>query len=99
MEKIKLLGNKVLVEVISDTKTASGLELVQTGDVSDFKKGKIVAVGQGKKTEDLTNKCVYWPMSVSVGDEILFNYGQEVLIDGQKYSLLGADDIILVFEK
>lgn len=57
-------------------------------------KGKIIAVGQGKKND----KGEIIPMSVKVGDTVLFKkYGpDEIEISGKKYLVGDEDDILAI---
>ena len=60
--KIRPLADRVLVEPLAaETKTASGIIIPDTATEKP-KRGKVVAMGDGKKDE---------PMTVSVGDEVL----------------------------
>jgi len=93
MDKLKLLGEKILVEVAEKSKTASGLIVTESDELQSFKKGKVVAVGPGKWTADHGRE----PMLVEVGNTVLFNYAQEVSIDGKKYWLTSEPDIAVVF--
>ena len=93
MDKIKLLGEKVLVEVESQSKTAGGLVVAESGEAVAFRQGKVVAVGPGKIFDNGTMK----EMEVLVEDTVLFNYGQEVTLDGKKYWLTSETDIAVIF--
>jgi chaperonin GroES len=87
--KIKPLADRVVVEAApAETKTAGGLIIPDTGKEKP-QRGKVVAVGNGKKDE---------PMSVKVGDNILYGKysGTEVQIDGKEYLIMRESDIFAV---
>ena len=75
---IKPLADRVIVEVSpAEEKTASGLIIPDTAKEKP-QKGKIVAIGTGKKDE---------PMTVKVGDTVLYGKyaGTEITVDGKEY--------------
>jgi chaperonin GroES len=82
----KPLADRVLVEpAAAEEKTASGIIIPDTAKEKP-QKGKIIAVGTGKKDE---------PMNVKVGDSILYGKysGTEVQIDGAEYLIMKESDI------
>jgi chaperonin GroES len=88
---IKPLYDRVILkEVIKgDNKTASGIIIPDSADESkDTKKGEVVAVGEGRMVEGKLEKP-----PVSVGDKVLYSWGDEVVIEGQKYIIVGSDNI------
>jgi co-chaperonin GroES (HSP10) len=90
------------VEVESQSKTAGGLVVAESGEAVAFRQGKVVAVGPGKRVfnsnpQILFNNFLDEPMIVKVGDTVLFNYGQEVTLDGKKYWLTSETDIAVIF--
>lgn len=93
MDNKKLIGNRVLVEVArKEEETAHGLIVVASeGSAADIRTGKVVAVGTGKDTDQ-----GHVDIKVGVGDEIMFEYGKAVLVDGKEYYLVGGDDVIMV---
>ncbi len=87
--KIKPLADRVVVEAApAETKTASGLIIPDTAKEKP-QRGKVVAVGTGKKDE---------PMTVKVGDNILYGKysGTEVMIDGKEFLIMRESDIFAV---
>ncbi len=91
MSKVSLkpLADRVLVEVApAEEKTASGLIIPDTAKEKP-QKGKVIAVGSGKKDE---------PMTVKVGDTVLYGKysGTEVSIDGKEYLIMRESDIFAV---
>jgi len=73
MQNIKPLSDHVFIEPIEDeTTTESGIVIPDTADKERPMKGKVVAVGEGKRDDD--GKLI--PMSVKIGDVVLFKkYG------------------------
>jgi chaperonin GroES len=87
--KIKPLADRVLVEPLAaEQKTASGIIIPDTAKEKP-QRGKIVAVGKGKKDE---------PMELKPGDEVLYGKyaGTEITIDGKDYLMMRQDDILAV---
>ncbi len=94
--KLKPLGDKVLVKrVEAEEKTAGGIVLPDTAKEKP-KRGKVIAVGEGKRSED-GSRC---QPQVSKGDEIIFaSYaGTEIKLDGEEYLIMDESDILAVVE-
>jgi chaperonin GroES len=86
---IKPLADRVIVEVSpAEEKTASGLIIPDTAKEKP-QKGKVVAVGSGKKDE---------PITVKVGDTVLYGKyaGTEISVDGKEYLIMRESDIFAV---
>lgn len=87
--KIKPLADRVLVEAAAaEQKTAGGIYIPDTAQEKP-QKGKIVAVGNGKKDE---------PLTVKVGDEVLYGKysGTEINVDGKDYLMMRESDIFAI---
>lgn len=94
---IKPLSDHVFIEPIADEKvTKTGIVLPDTAEKERPMKGRVVAVGVGKKND----RGELMPMSVKVGDAILFKkYGpDEIQIDGKKYLVGSEEDILAIIE-
>ncbi|MDO8530183.1 MAG: co-chaperone GroES [bacterium] len=94
---IKPLSDHILIEPIKEEeKTAFGLFLPETANKEKSEQGTIIAIGDGKKTED--GKIV--PLSVKPGDKVLFTkYGpNEIKIDGKEYLIAKEEDILAIIE-
>ncbi len=94
--KITPLHDRVLIEPMEKEKggkTKSGIYLPETVDKERPEQGKIVAVGPGKFDEDGKRRI---PMSVKVGDTVLFTkYGpSEIKVDGKEYLIAREEDIL-----
>jgi len=91
MAKLKLhpLGDRVLVEPApAEEKTISGIIIPDTAKEKP-QKGRVVAIGTGKKDE---------PLTVKVGDNILYGKyaGTELTIDGKEYLIMRESDIFAI---
>ena len=87
--KIKPLADRVLVEpAAAEERTASGLYIPDTAKEKP-QRGKVVAVGNGKKDE---------PMTVKVGDAVLYGKysGTEINVEGKDYLIMREADIFAV---
>jgi len=94
---IKPLSNHILLEIAEEEKvTKSGIVIPDTADKERPTKGKIIAVGSGKRNDD--GDLI--PMSVKPGDMVIFRkYGPDELeIDGKKYLIGSEDDILAIIE-
>ncbi len=94
--KITPLGDRVLVTPdVVEERTSAGLILPPSStDEQKPETGKVVKLGEGKvKGKDVT-------FNVKVGDRVYFKkYSPDELeIDGEKYFLLGNDDILAVIK-
>lgn len=93
--KVKPLGANILVEPVSEeSKTASGIVLPDTVDKEKPQKGKVVALGTGKVTED--GKKISF--NVKVGDIVIFKkYSpDEVEVDDKEYLIMSEEDILAI---
>ena len=96
MPKIKPLYDKVLVErVDSLDRTAGGIVLPDTAKEKPTE-GRVVAVGGGKVSDE--GKRV--PMSVKVGDRVLFGSfaGTTVKEGGKEYLILDEHELFGVLD-
>ncbi|OGN06670.1 MAG: co-chaperone GroES [Candidatus Yanofskybacteria bacterium RIFCSPHIGHO2_01_FULL_45_42] len=91
---IKPLSDHILVESICEEKKKGGIILPDTVEKERSEKGKVVAVGPGKRDKD--GKRI--PPDVKKGDVVLFTkYSpNEVRVDGKEYLVIKEDDILAV---
>jgi chaperonin GroES len=97
MATIKPIGDRVFLQAIEEDRvTKSGIVLPDTAEKERPVKGRVIAVGAGKRND----KGEISPMSVKVGDVVLFKkYGpDEVELDGVKYLAAEESDILAVLE-
>jgi len=93
----KPLSNHVFLEPLEEEKTTkSGIVLPDTAEREKPVRGKVLAVGPGKR--DANGQVI--PMSVKVGDIVLFKkYGpDEIEINKKKYLVGDEDDILAIIE-
>jgi chaperonin GroES len=86
---IKPLADRVVIEPLAaETQTASGLFIPDSAQEKQ-QKGKVVAVGAGKKDHDMT---------VKEGDIVLYGKyaGTELKVDGTDYMIMKEDDILAI---
>ena len=86
---IKPLADRVVIEPAeAEEKTASGIFIPDTAKEKP-QKGKVVAVGPGKKDE---------PVTVQVGDSVLYGKysGTELNIEGNDYLIMRESDILAI---
>lgn len=94
---IKPLSNHIFLKPVEEEKTTkTGIVLPETVEKEKPMKGKVMAVGPGK----LNEKGERVPMSVKVGDKVLFKkYGpDEVEVEGEKYLVGDEEDILAIIE-
>ncbi len=96
MEKIRPLGDRILVKRIKEEEKTKGGIIIPDTAKEKPQEGKVVAVGRGKKTED--GKVI--ALDVKAGDKVLFGKysGSEVKIEGEEHLILREDDILGVLE-
>lgn len=92
-QKIKPLGNRVLIKRSKPQTVKGGILLPETSKEKP-KEGEVVAVGPGKYDENGNLK----PVELKVGDKVLFsNYaGTEVKLDDEDLLILSEDDVLVV---
>lgn len=95
--KLTPLADKLIVEPISENEvTKAGIILPDTVDKEKPEKGRIIAVGSGKLTDNGTRIAP----QVKVGDMVLFRkYSpDDVKVDGKEYLILSESDILAIIE-
>ncbi len=86
---IKPLADRVVIEAaIAEEKTASGLIIPDTAKEKPMR-GKVVAVGPGKKDE---------PTTVKVGDTVLYGKyaGTEIQVEGKDFLIMRESDLYAI---
>jgi len=86
---VKPLQDRVLVEPApAEEKTAGGIIIPDTAKEKPVR-GKVVAVGNGKKDE---------PITVKAGDTVLYGKyaGTEIQIEGKEYLIMRESDIYAI---
>ncbi|ABB30278.1 co-chaperone GroES [Geobacter hydrogenophilus] len=94
--KLRPLQDRILVKRIEEEQvTAGGIFIPDTAKEKP-QRGEIVAVGNGKKTED--GKVI--PIDLKVGDKVLFGKyaGTDIKVEGEDFLIMREDDILGVIE-
>ncbi len=92
--KIKPLGDRVLIKPSEEKeKTKGGIVLPDTAKERP-QEGEIVAVGEGKKTDD--GKTI--ALTLKVGDKVLYGKysGTEITVDGEEYLIMREEDVLAI---
>jgi chaperonin GroES len=88
------VGDRLVIEEIDEKtkKTDSGIYIPDTvKEDRGAKRGKVIAAGTGRYEDgDLI------PMTVKTGDEVLFQWGDKVQIDGKEYFIVRESEVIAV---
>ena len=95
--RLKPINDNIIVKGIEDDKaTKAGIVLPDTADKEKPEKGEVVAVGPGK----LLDNGQRAPMSVKVGDKVIFKkYSpDEIKVDDEEYLVLQESDILAIIE-
>jgi len=94
--KVRPLHDRLLVKREDESEEKIGGIIIPDTAKEKPQRGKVVAVGNGKVTEE--GKRV--PLDVKSGDRILFGkyYGNEVKIDGDDYLILREEDVLAILE-
>ena len=95
MPKIRPLADRVLILEDTSTreqKTAAGLIIpVTVNEDKGSKRGTVVAVGPGRQEDG-----VIVPMSVEVGDQVLFQWGDKVKLGDMEYYLVRESEVLAI---
>ncbi len=91
MSKVNItpLADRVVVQAAAaEEKTAGGIIIPDTAQEKP-QRGKVVAIGTGKKDE---------PLTVKVGDNVLYGKyaGTEINVEGKDYLIMRESDIFAV---
>ena len=90
------LHDRILIKRIEEEETVKGGIIIPDSAKEKPQEGEVVAVGNGKKTED--GNIV--PLDVKAGDRILFGKysGTEIKIDNEEYLILKEEEVQGVLE-
>ena len=95
--KLRPLSDRVIVKpALKEEMTKAGIIVPDTVDKERPEIGKVVAVGEGKTTDD--GKTI--PLKVKVGNMVLFaKYGpDEVKIDNEEYLIVSESNILAIIK-
>lgn len=91
---LRPLGDKVLIRPLRNeelgTRSPSGIIIPETVDRDKADRGEVVAVGPGRWDEDGEKKI---PVSVEVGDKVIFQWGDKIEYQGVEYYLVSESNI------
>jgi chaperonin GroES len=90
--KLRPLRDRVLVKRLEEKEVKKGGIIIPDTAKEKPQEGEVMAVGPGKVTDDGKLQ----PMSVKVGDKILFGKysGSEVKLDSEEYLIMHEGDIL-----
>ena len=90
--RIQPLQDRILVKRLEEKEIKKGGIIIPDTAKEKPQEGEVIAVGPGKLTED--GKRL--PMSLKVGDKILFGKysGSEVRIDDEEYLIMREEDVL-----
>ena len=95
--KIRPLHDRIIVKRLDEEETTKGGIIIPDTAKEKPMEGKVIAAGNGKKTDD--GKLI--KLDVKAGDRVLFSKyaGTEVKIDDVEHLIMREDDILGVIEK
>ncbi|MEK7574632.1 MAG: co-chaperone GroES [Patescibacteria group bacterium] len=96
--KVLPLADRVLIKELSqkdaERVSASGIIIpVTVSEDKGAKKGEVVAVGPGKYDDG-----VLVPMTVKVGDTVLFQWGDMIKVDGEEYHMVNESNVLAIIK-
>ena len=91
-QKIQPLGDRILIEPLEAEEKTSGGIVIPDSAKEKQQKGKVIAVGKGRVSEE--GKLT--PLEVKVNDQVLFGRysGTEVKVGANDYLIIKEDDIL-----
>ena len=96
-KKVKPLENRVIIREDTESKekkTSSGIIIpVTVTEDKGGKRGEVVAVGPGRMEE---GKLI--PVAVKVGDKVLFQWGDKILVEGEEYYIVRESEILAIIK-
>lgn len=96
-KKVRPLQDRVLIKEDAESKekkTASGIIIpITVNEDKGGKRGTVVAVGPGRTEEGKTVVP-----AVKAGDEVLFQWGDKIKIDGEEYSIVRESEILAIIK-
>jgi chaperonin GroES len=93
---LRPLHDRILIKRIEEKEAVKGGIIIPDTAKEKPQEGEVVAVGNGKKTED--GKVI--ALDVKAGDRILFGKysGAEIKLDGQEYLILREEEVLGIIE-
>lgn len=87
----------MIKEIQKEEKTESGIIIPDTAEKEGPFRGKVIAVGEGRR--GVNGELI--PVSVKKGDEVLFKKGygvDEIKIEKEEYVIMKEEDVIGIIE-
>ncbi|HEX7549982.1 MAG TPA: co-chaperone GroES [Candidatus Methylomirabilis sp.] len=96
MNKLKPLQDRILVKRLEEKEAKKGGIIIPDTAKEKPQEGEVLAVGPGKVTDDGKRQ----PMSVKVGDKILFGKysGSEVKLGDEEYLIMREEDVLGILQ-
>ena len=93
---VRPLHDRIIVQRLDEGEQNVGGIIIPDSAKEKPQQGKVLAVGDGKVTEDGTRLA----MDVRPGNVILFGKysGQEIKIDGEDYLIVKEDEVLAVID-
>ena len=93
---VRPLHDRILVKRVEEQETVRGGIIIPDTAKEKPQEGKVIAVGNGKRTED--GKLI--PLDVKVGDRILFGKysGTDIKIEEEEYLILREEEVLGIIE-
>jgi len=94
--KVRPLADKIIIKRLeAETTTKSGIVLPESAKEKP-RRGKVVAIGEGKLLDDGTRA----KFQVKKGDEVIFaSYaGTEIKIDGEELMIMSEEEVLAIVE-
>lgn len=93
VEQLSPLRGRVIAEKIKMETERKDIDFALPDDATeDFKEAKVVAIGK----PELNNENNEIPTQLSVGDHIIFQWGDRIKIDGKEYYSLKEANVLAV---
>lgn len=95
--KIRPLYDRVVLRRVESESTSAGGIVIPDSASEKPNRGEVVATGPGALLENGENR----PMTVKVGDQVLFtDYAPtEIKVDGETYLVLSESDILAIIDQ
>ena len=93
---IRPLHNRIIVKRLEEGEQKIGGIIVPDSAKEKPQRGKVIAAGDGKVSEDGTRI----PLDVKAGDFVLFGKytSQEVKVDGEEYLIMLEDEVLAIID-
>jgi chaperonin GroES len=94
--KVRPLHDRIIIERIEDSEQVVGGIIIPDTAKEKPQKGKVIAAGKGKVTDNGT----ITPLDVKAGDAVLFGKysGQEIKLNGVEFLIMREDEILGIVE-